>query len=144
MVVALAVFDFHLPSCRGLKEKRAFLRPLKSRLRGSDYLARMGGDEFAVLLTNVSANDLPTLADGFRRVLTATPFTYGGKNYRITLSVGAARLDRDTGSLNDAMAHADIACHIAKNAGRNQTHLYTPASGRQAVTVALRPAPPQP
>jgi hypothetical protein len=34
MVVALAVFDFHLPACRGLKEKRAFLRPLKSRLRG--------------------------------------------------------------------------------------------------------------
>lgn len=34
MVVALAVFDFHLPHCRGLKEKRAFLRPLKSRLRG--------------------------------------------------------------------------------------------------------------
>ncbi|MBK9088654.1 MAG: DUF503 domain-containing protein [Holophagales bacterium] len=33
MVVALAVFDFHLPSCRGLKEKRAFLRPLKARLR---------------------------------------------------------------------------------------------------------------
>jgi uncharacterized protein YlxP (DUF503 family) len=34
MVVALAIFDFHLPSCRGLKEKRAFLRPLKARLRG--------------------------------------------------------------------------------------------------------------
>lgn len=34
MVVAIAVFDFHLPSCRGLKEKRAFLRPLKTRLRG--------------------------------------------------------------------------------------------------------------
>ena len=35
MVVAHAVFDFHLPACRGLKEKRSFLRPLKSRLRGS-------------------------------------------------------------------------------------------------------------
>lgn len=34
MVVAVAVFDFHLPFCRGLKEKRAFLRPLKLRLRG--------------------------------------------------------------------------------------------------------------
>ena len=34
MVVAIAVFDFHLPGCRGLKEKRAFLRPLKARLRG--------------------------------------------------------------------------------------------------------------
>jgi uncharacterized protein YlxP (DUF503 family) len=35
MVVAIAVFDFHLPHCRGLKEKRAFLRPLKARLRGA-------------------------------------------------------------------------------------------------------------
>jgi uncharacterized protein YlxP (DUF503 family) len=34
MVVALAVFDFHLPLVRGLKEKRAFVRPLKTRLRG--------------------------------------------------------------------------------------------------------------
>jgi uncharacterized protein YlxP (DUF503 family) len=34
MVVAVSVFDFHLPHCRGLKEKRAFLRPLKARLRG--------------------------------------------------------------------------------------------------------------
>jgi uncharacterized protein YlxP (DUF503 family) len=34
MVVAVALFDFHLPVCRGLKEKRAFLRPLKTRLRG--------------------------------------------------------------------------------------------------------------
>lgn len=35
MVVAVALFDFHLPDCRGLKEKRAFLRPLKTRLRGN-------------------------------------------------------------------------------------------------------------
>lgn len=34
MVVAVALFDFHLPFCRGLKEKRAFVRPLKARLRG--------------------------------------------------------------------------------------------------------------
>lgn len=34
MVVAIAVFEFHLPACRGLKEKRSFLRPLKTRLRG--------------------------------------------------------------------------------------------------------------
>jgi uncharacterized protein YlxP (DUF503 family) len=34
MVVAITVFDFHLPACRGLKEKRSFLRPLKARLRG--------------------------------------------------------------------------------------------------------------
>ena len=34
MVVALTLYEFHLPGCRSLKEKRSFLRPLKTRLRG--------------------------------------------------------------------------------------------------------------
>ncbi|HVF34732.1 MAG TPA: EAL domain-containing protein [Candidatus Saccharimonadia bacterium] len=105
---------------------------LKSRLRGSDHLARMGGDEYAVILRNVSVDDVASLADGFRRALTSAPFTYGGKSYRITISVGVARLDAQTASTSEAMAHADIACHIAKNGGRNQTHLYTPETGRKA------------
>lgn len=105
---------------------------LKSRLRGSDHLARMGGDEFAVLLTNVGASDLETLADGFRRVLTATPFTYGGKSYRITLSVGCAKIDEETNSPGDAMAYADIACHMAKRSGRNQCQIYSHETGRLA------------
>jgi len=34
VVVAVALYEFHLPGCRSLKEKRSFLRPLKARLRG--------------------------------------------------------------------------------------------------------------
>jgi diguanylate cyclase (GGDEF)-like protein/PAS domain S-box-containing protein len=105
---------------------------LKSRLRASDHIARMGGDEYAVILRNVNAEDIAGLADGFRRALTSAPFVYAGKSYRITLSIGAARMDRNTASLSEAMAHADIACHIAKNSGRNQTHVYTPELGRKA------------
>ncbi len=48
MVVAIAVIDFHLPHCRGLKEKRAFLRPLKAKLRG----------EFEISAAEVSHQDL--------------------------------------------------------------------------------------
>ena len=48
MVVAIAVIDFHLPGCRGLKEKRAFLRPLKARLRG----------EFEISAAEVAHQDL--------------------------------------------------------------------------------------
>ena len=48
MVVAIAVFEFHLPECRGLKEKRAFLRPLKTRLRG----------DFSVSAAEVAHQDL--------------------------------------------------------------------------------------
>lgn len=105
---------------------------LKSRLRGSDSLARMGGDEFAVLLSNVGSGDLMTLAEGFRRVLTATPFTYGGKGYRITLSIGCAKIDPGTHSPGEVMAFADIACHMAKRSGRNQCQLYSPETGRRA------------
>jgi uncharacterized protein len=48
MIVAIAVFDFHLPACRGLKEKRSFLRPLKARLRG----------EFEISAAEVAHQDL--------------------------------------------------------------------------------------
>jgi len=48
MVVAVALLDFHLPRCRGLKEKRAFLRPLKARLRG----------EFEISAAEVAHQDL--------------------------------------------------------------------------------------
>lgn len=107
-------------------------RRLRSRLRGSDILARMGGDEYAVILRNVHVEDVATLADGFRRALVGAPFVHEGKSYRITLSIGVASLDRNTVSPQEAMAHADIACHQAKRSGRDQTQLYEPASGQRA------------
>ncbi len=105
---------------------------LKSRLRASDHLARMGGDEFALILRNIAVDDLKGLADGFRRALSAAPFSYGGKAYRITTSIGAAAMDQRTLSPSEAMAQADVACHQAKNGGRNLTHLYQPDSGERA------------
>jgi diguanylate cyclase (GGDEF)-like protein/PAS domain S-box-containing protein len=105
---------------------------LKSRLRGSDTLARMGGDEYALILRNVGSNDPERLADEFRRALTAQPFVYGDKSYRITASIGVTRLNRHTVSPSEAMAAADIACHLAKNSGRNQTHVYSPEVDQRA------------
>jgi diguanylate cyclase (GGDEF)-like protein len=111
---------------------------LKSRLRGSDHLARMGGDEYAVVLRNVPRGDAATLAEGFRRALTRAPFVYSGKSYRITVSIGAASIDAGTASSSDAMAAADIALHIAKNAGRNRVHVYREdAGGRAAMDLDL-------
>ncbi len=109
---------------------------LKSRLRSTDYLARMGGDEFAVLLTNVGSSEIMALADGFRRVLIASPFNYGGKSYRITLSIGCARIDTACFTPGDAMAYADIACHMAKRSGRNQCQVYSPETGKLAALDA--------
>ncbi len=105
---------------------------LKSRLRASDHLARMGGDEYAVILRNVTSTDAHVLAEGFRKSLTRAPFAYGGKSYRITVSIGAAYLDEQIASVSEAMANADIALHLAKNGGRNQVHVFAPESARRA------------
>lgn len=104
---------------------------LRKRLRVSDTLARMGGDEYALILRNAHL-DPGLLAEEFRRALTAQLFSFGDNHYRITASIGVAVIDRHVHSLSEAMANADIACHIAKNKGRNQVHVYTRDSDQRA------------
>ena len=97
---------------------------LRSRLRVNDTLARMGGDEYALILRNAH-QDPEQLAEEFRKSLSGQLFSYGDKHYRLSASIGAAVLDRQVLSPSEAMANADIACHIAKNKGRNQVHVYS-------------------
>ncbi|MHB1241440.1 MAG: two-component system response regulator [Gammaproteobacteria bacterium] len=97
---------------------------LRGPLRESDFLARLGGDEFAVILRNVDPGSVYTAADKFRSLLNQYTFSYGGKQYRIDASIGVALIDRDSQSPGDVLANADIACHIAKQTGRNQTHVF--------------------
>jgi diguanylate cyclase (GGDEF)-like protein/PAS domain S-box-containing protein len=97
---------------------------LQERLRGADLLARLGGDEFAMILRNVPGSELHEVAEGFRRVLEDYSFAHDGKGYKINGSLGVARLDRHTQTPGEALANADLACHIAKSKGRNLTHVY--------------------
>lgn len=101
-------------------------RRLSSRLRGTDYMARMGGDEYAVILRNVNLERVQQIADDFRRAVVGTPFAYGGKSYRVGVSIGVAVLDQTTASRTEAMAAADIALHVSKRNGRNQVHVFSP------------------
>lgn len=99
---------------------------LRARLRESDLLARLAGDEFAILLRNVQPESMLQAADGFRQILGEYRFIYGGRQYRVNGSIGVVPLGREVYSPGEALAHADLACHIAKGKGRNQTHLYEP------------------
>lgn len=113
-------------------------RRLSARLRGTDYMARMGGDEYAVILRNVNTERVQQIADDFRRAVVGTPFVYGGKSYRVGVSIGVAVLDQDTASRTEAMAAADIALHLAKRHGRNQVHVFShDADQRKAMDLEL-------
>jgi diguanylate cyclase (GGDEF)-like protein len=105
---------------------------LRQRLRVSDTIARMGGDEYALILRNISDSDAERVAEEFRRALSSQVFVYGDKSYRITASIGVARIDRHTASPSEAMQNADIACHVAKNRGRNQVYVYSQDTNERA------------
>ena len=96
------------------------------RLREADLLARLGGDEFAIILRNVEHPNVLGVAENFREILESYTFVYGSTQYRIYGSVGVAMIDAQTQSAGEVLANADIACHLAKNKGRNQTHVYEP------------------
>jgi len=97
---------------------------MRQRLRESDLLARLGGDEFAVILRDISGDQLMAAAESFRDMLERYAFLYAGRQYRIYGSIGAAAIAPGTGSAGEVLANADIACHVAKNKGRNQSHVY--------------------
>ena len=97
---------------------------LKSRARQSDLVARLAGDEFAVLLRNVDEAHVDPLAEQFRAILDDTHFVYEGRAFEVSGSVGITRLNRHTLTPAHAMNCADAACQIAKRQGRNRIHMF--------------------
>ena len=82
--------------------------------------ARLGGEEFAVLLPHTDADAAVHLADEVRRTLEqAAVAGSGGEAVRYTVSVGVAGLE-DGESLASLLQRADAALYVAKRGGRNR------------------------
>ena len=103
-------------------------RVLSKILRRSDVMARIGGDEFAILLKNVDSAMAIQLANDYRSALNNISINGGQQNYHVHASFGVAMMDDKNMTAGDLLANADIACHIAKRMGRNQSHLYDQTS----------------
>jgi len=99
---------------------------LMRAVRKSDTVARMGGDEFVVLLTDL--ND-PNMAEAFAAKIVESlgePIPFGGRDVPVSVSVGACT--SDAGGLDDEalLKRADDALYQAKANGRNCFCVYTP------------------
>lgn len=103
-------------------------RVLSKILRRSDVIARIGGDEFAILLKNVDPALAVKLANEYRSALNNISVNGVQQNYHVHASFGVAMMDDENMTAGDLLANADIACHIAKRMGRNQSHLYDQSS----------------
>lgn len=84
-----------------------------------DFVARYGGDELAVLMRDVDAGRLSTLAEKLRAAIAALEVKHDGQVIRLTASIGAAFWAR--GELAEAwVSRADAGLYAAKGAGRNR------------------------
>ncbi len=97
-------------------------------LRRHDVAARIGGDEFALILKNVDESVAVSIADEIRTSLSKLRVHHDDKAYHVNASFGVAMMDVPDVTAGDVMANADIACHISKRLGRNQTHMYEKSS----------------
>ncbi len=97
-------------------------------LRESDTVARIGGDEFIVLLPVVdSAEDAQVVAEKIRATL-HLPFELAQQSWHISSSIGIAIYPDHGGDENTLIKSADTAMYQAKNSGRNTVRLYAALS----------------
>ncbi|HEB67419.1 MAG TPA: GGDEF domain-containing response regulator [Gammaproteobacteria bacterium] len=104
---------------------------LRARVRQTDLLARIGGDEFALLLPDIDREHIFAAADEYRKLLEEFLFRFQGRSYNIHGSIGVAVIDASSRAAGDVLSAADLACHIAKGKGRNMTHVLDNEDSRQ-------------
>ncbi len=91
-------------------------------LRPGDMIARIGGEEFALLLPDVSLPEAMTIAERIRASIADTIVVAGGTDVRVTPSFGVAAFDSSSDTLDRALSRADHALYAAKVAGRDRVY----------------------
>ncbi len=103
---------------------KAVATHVKAALREGDTLARIGGDEFVVLL--VDLENVQEYESVLSRLLTAVslPVLLNGTEVQVSASIGVTVYPQDGADADQLMRHADQAMYLAKQAGKNRYHLF--------------------
>lgn len=117
---------------------------LASLLRSTDTVARFGGDEFTIILPDISA-DFDTRLIGQKIISAfAAPFDIAGHwAISVSTSVGIAVCDAGDCDFSTIIEHADTAMYSAKSAGKNNYHVYHPGMSNTAIEYIQSRHPPK-
>ena len=99
---------------------------LKAHVRRGDLVARIGGDEFAVLLKDCSLREALRVSNGLRKSVDDFRFGWEDKLFDVGVSIGLVAINRDSGTIDEVLRQADAACYMAKESGRNRVQVFRP------------------
>ncbi len=130
----------------GDKVLRALSDALREQLRAYDLAGRFGGEEFVILLPQTKEADAFTIAERLRAHVAgmSVPVGDGARSatfVRLTVSVGVAALEAAGGEVADLLTAADAALYVAKQTGRNKTHVGPANVALAQIVPVARQAP---
>ncbi len=99
---------------------RHIARWMGTTFRQIDVVARIGGEEFAVLLPGADLPSAQRVAERLRAALEAQPAPTDAGPVRCTVSIGISTMDENTPSVDALLKRADVALYAAKHSGRNR------------------------
>ena len=105
---------------------------MRDRMRSRDTLARLGGDEYGMLLEHCRLPRAERIAEEIRRAISDHRFTFGAETYAVKASIGIVRIGAGMRRTTDVFRAADAACYLAKRRGGNRVQVSTgdrPAPG---------------
>ena len=97
---------------------------LSKNQRETDFSGRYGGEEFVIILTNVTERSARIFSERLRSNIEKTLVKYNGHELSVTVSLGLAELTADCKSTNEWLKRADKALYGAKESGRNKSVLF--------------------
>ncbi|WP_458525292.1 diguanylate cyclase domain-containing protein [Onishia taeanensis] len=99
---------------------RAIADAITPLVRRSDFVARQGGDEFAILMPSCTLEQSRELSSRLLEAVASLRVSAAGKDYRVTMSLGAACFHFGDEAIDAVLARADGASYQAKRQGRNR------------------------
>lgn len=106
---------------------------LESCVRESDTVARMGGDEFTIILNDINSQvNIERIAQDILNKLT-TPFHLGDEVIHVSTSIGISNYPKDGTEVELLLKNADQAMYAAKEQGRNRYQYFTPVMQEEAL-----------
>jgi len=106
-----------------------FAQLLRKAFRKIDLVARVGGEEFAVILPGSDLAGARPWAERLRKIVARTPLVHDGKTISMTVSIGVATMVPSDSDADTTFIRADNALYRAKENGRNQVETEVNQSG---------------